>query len=178
MALLDIKVGDLFDSAVKKSESLVKSVKETGDSLAGSAGEMCKNVLDKHKDMGQVSVMRKKIKELEGLIIEKKIEVGDYQYGTYKDYGRIDDEIIEFSCKKIDVISLKIETHEAEIKNVRGLSTNTDLLCAISSGVIACTPEILKFTEEAGVLDKMDASTKEAILKGILEMSKSGEQAK
>ena len=173
MPLLNSKVSGLLKSTLEKSEALVKSVVETGDSLVKGAVAISKNTMDKHKDMSQVSALRKKIKELEKLIVEKKAEIGDYYYDIFNTSVCIDDESIASACRRMSDISHKAEALEKEVLKIKGISTNTDFLNALSTGAIAVTPEIIKFAEEAGVLREIDSSMKEAILKGILEISKS-----
>jgi len=167
-------ISDIMKSTWEKSGELVKTTVEKGGELYDSAAQYTKDVMDKQNDMKQVSAMRKKIKELETQINEKKIEIGNYCYGIISSSGSIDDNVIVLSCKQMNDINYKIETYRNNIQKIKGLSTSTDILNAISTGAIIATPEIVKFVDEAGILPDMDTSTKEALLKGVLEGTKTG----
>jgi len=167
-----VDFGGIVKSTLEKGEALAKIAVEKGGELYDNATQYAKDTLDKQQAMKQVAELKKQIKKLEKQINEEKIEIGSYCLDIYNASGRFDDETITLSCTRMSDINRKIEVVNQEIQKIKGLSTSTDLINAITTGTLIATPEIVKFANDAGLLPEMDTKTKESLLKGLVEATK------
>ncbi|MCL2400161.1 MAG: hypothetical protein FWC91_10545 [Defluviitaleaceae bacterium] len=185
MALSDFKPNVLLKDAIGKGTILVKDVdnsikctiKSTVDKSKDTidkGGTLIKEATEKRKDMKQVSMIQGKIKELDNLINEKKILIGDYYHAKHKEFGSLDNETLEFFCKMIDEANREIEELEEEKQEVKGTPVETKSITnAFSNQALVATPEVAKLVEdmlkEKGYISEMGSSAKDELINDVLK---------